>query len=76
MILAWLTRHLHPCRHGHQWLLPREAREFLPVTNYCMRCSARETYPPTGMCLGNHPLAEHYDAVGNLIAIDHCRGPV
>ena len=60
-------------RKGHDWLLSRAANyspsrpgaEFIPVDDICLRCGARRTTLPWGWCLGDHPIAEHYDPEGN-----------
>lgn len=75
-------------RKGHDWLLGHALREgvstppagtrgaeFIPVLDLCLRCGAKETTLPWGWCLGDHPLAEHYDAEGELVEHPTCPGP-
>lgn len=61
---------------GHKWFLGRGSfSEFVPVPDRCLRCSKKRVVLPWGDCLGEHPLAEHYDEEGRLVLVDGCPHP-
>ena len=62
-------------RRGHDWFPNLVAREFIPTADLCFRCRARRTLLPWGRCITGHPIADHYDPRGNLIAVAGCAGP-
>lgn len=64
-------------RRGHDWFPnARGPREFIPVSDVCFRCQIRRVFLPTGRCLYNHPIAEHYDAHGERVLLESCpNGP-
>ena len=62
-------------KRGHDLFPGEAAREFLPVLNVCLRCKARVAVLPYGLCLGGHPLADHYDADGMPVQLAACAGP-
>lgn len=66
-------------RKGHDWLLPDKPREFIPVTDFCLRCNERRAQLPWGWCLGwrgsGHPIAEHYDQYGQIVHHPTCPRP-
>ena len=57
----------------HDWLLDHERREFIPMTDVCMRCGHQTQLLPYGRCLGDHPIADHYDQDGHLKDFAPCR---
>lgn len=80
--MSWLAKRI--CRRkGHEWLLSHAAKyisdqpgsEFIPVHDICLRCGEKTVTLPWGECMGEHPLAEHYDAEGGLVEHPSCPGP-
>lgn len=64
-------------RHKHDWFPDlNPPMEFIPTIDICLRswCKARRVNLPWGQCLGGHPIAEHYDAEGELIPHALCLG--
>lgn len=57
---------------GHDWFPPPRSSEFLPIRSSCMRCRVETVSKPYGMCLGGHPIAEHYNDQGVEIPVPHC----
>lgn len=62
-------------QRGHDWFPMLAAREFIPVSNVCLRCGEENVMLPWGQCLSGHPIAEHYDAAGQLVTLEECPGP-
>lgn len=61
----------------HDWLLDHGSdhgarREFITVTDVCLRCGHQRTLLPYGRCLGDHPIADHYDQDGHLKSFAPC----
>lgn len=56
----------------HDWLLSQERREFFPITDVCLRCGHQRALLPYGRCLGDHPIADHYDKDGHVKAFEPC----
>ena len=52
-------------RKGHQWFPDAPVSEYLCLVDVCLRCGDIDIKKPWGMCLGGHPLADHYDDDGN-----------
>lgn len=75
---TWEARWGNVCRRrGHDWLLDGEIPpQFLPRTDFCLRCGTRRVALPIERCLAGHPLAEHYDAEGNPVEHPTCKGPL
>jgi hypothetical protein len=64
------------CRKvGHDWFPDIDAGEFLPQMAKCLRCGEETVILPWGQCLTGHPLAEHYNALGEEVPHWHCPGP-
>lgn len=65
------------CRRGrHDWFPGVEPREFLAGLAICLGCRERLVVLPYGTCLTGHPLAEHYDAEGNVRPAGSCPRPL
>lgn len=63
-------------RRGHHWFPNIGQREFTTTTDFCLRCDAKRTVLPWGMCLdGTHELSMHYDVEGNAVVVEGCPGP-
>lgn len=62
-------------RRGHKWFPAIGPHEFIVDHDYCLRCKTHRVTLPWGQCLGDHPIAEHYDALGRLVAHPDCGGP-
>lgn len=60
-------------RTGHVWWPCIGPYEFITTQDICSRCGASRIVKPYGQCLGKHPIAEHYDEVGNLIPVETCK---
>lgn len=56
----------------HRWLLNSERREFVPIVDVCTRCGHQRHLLPWGRCLGEHPLADHYDKEGRVKDFEPC----
>lgn len=64
------------CRRGeHDWFPDLGAKEFIPLGDICLNCPAMRMTLPWGQCLGKHPIADHYDQMGQLVPFPNCPGP-
>lgn len=66
------------CRwRGHDWFPDNNPMEFLVVEDICLRhCGTKRVRLPYGECLNKHPIAEHYNAAGDLIEHPLCPRPM
>lgn len=54
----------------HDWFPDNGRSEFIPLAEVCLRCGHQRTLLPFGRCLGDHPIAEHYDKDGHVKPFD------
>ena len=67
-------------RKGHDWFPDATVREFIPLTDYCLRsgCNRMRVTLPYGTCMGagGHPIRDHYDPeTGAVLGNRQCSAP-
>lgn len=62
------------CTTGHTWFPGGAQREFIPLTDTCLRCNQTRTLLPWGRCLCGQRLADHYDDTGTPVPVPGCTG--
>jgi hypothetical protein len=63
------------CRKGHDWFPGLGKRLFIPTEEMCIRCLTTRVLLPSGQCLGDHPIADHYPHGTTPEPTADCPGP-